>query len=138
MEKQVTSKFNPNRQSSRWRKGSRSLCANTTTFSKFSKENSQQRSVKFDTDSKLVGIDNRCSACISPDINDFVGRIVKSNNTITGFGGTTITKVYKGTIAWSWYDDEGALHRFKIPHSYYVPDAKVGYLVRNTGQRPRH
>ena len=111
--KQVTSKFNPNRHRSRWRKGSRSLCANTTTFSK---GNSQQRSVKFDSDSKLVGIDNRCSACISPDINDFVGRIVKSNNTITGFGGTTITKVYRGTIAWSWYDDEGALHRFKIPH----------------------
>ena len=73
---------------------------------------------------KLIGIDNRCSACISPDINNFVGRVVKTDNTITGFGGTAITKVYRGTIAWSWHDDNGALHRFKIPHSYYIPDAK--------------
>ena len=29
----------------------------------------------FDTDSKRVGIDNRCSACISCDINDFEGLI---------------------------------------------------------------
>ena len=86
------------RHRSRWKKVRRPLCVYTTTLRQ---GNSQQRSVRFDSDSKLVGIDNRCSACISPDINDFVGRIVKTDNTITGFGGTTITKVYRGAIAWS-------------------------------------
>ena len=109
------------RHRSRWKRRSRPLYAHTTTLKK---GNSQQRSVKFDSDSKLIGFDNRCSACISLDINDFVGRVVKTDNTITGFGGTTITKVYRGTIAWSWHDDNGALHRFKISNSYYVPDTK--------------
>ena len=29
----------------------------------------------FDTDSKSIGIDNRCSTCILHDLNDFVGEV---------------------------------------------------------------
>ena len=36
--------------------------------------------------------------------------------------------MYTGTIGWSWYDDQGKLHKFKIPHSYYVPDAEARLL----------
>jgi hypothetical protein len=31
-----------------------------------------QQLATFDTDSKQIGMDNRCSACISHDVNDFV------------------------------------------------------------------
>ena len=40
--------------------------------------------------------------------------------------------MYTGTISWNWYDDyddKGTLHRFKIPHSYYVPDVE-GHKLR--------
>jgi hypothetical protein len=47
-----------------------------------------EREVTFDTDSHAIGIENRCSACISPDPKDFIGKFQKTNRTITGFGGT--------------------------------------------------
>jgi hypothetical protein len=34
----------------------------------------------------------------------------------------------KGTIVWKWCDNEGKVHRFRIPNSYYVPDGKVRLL----------
>jgi hypothetical protein len=49
-----------------------------------------EREVTFDTDSHAIGIDNRCSACISPDPNDFIGKFQSTNRTITGFGGTRV------------------------------------------------
>ena len=48
---------------------------------------------KFDLDSYEIGIDNRCSAYISCDIKDFQGPLIKTNQTIKGFGGTRITNV---------------------------------------------
>ena len=47
----------------------------------------------FDTDSKSIGIDNRCSACISHDLNDFVGEVYKTDRVIKGFAGTRTTNV---------------------------------------------
>ena len=35
----------------------------------------KERAVNFDTDSGTIGIDNRCSGCISHDIRDFVGGV---------------------------------------------------------------
>ena len=100
------------------------ITACTTTIN----DKFQRRHVKFDSDSKLIGIDNRCSACISPDIDDFIGKVTKTDKTIIGFGGQKVCNVYTGTIGWSWYDDQGKLHKFKIPHSYYVPDAEARLL----------
>ena len=83
------------------------------------KRRPQQRSVKMDCDSKLIGIDNRCSACIT----DFQGPVLKVNRSIKGFGGQRVTDIYTGTIKWAWHDDEGRKHTFVIPNSYYVPSA---------------
>lgn len=33
-------------------------------------------------------------------------------------------KVYKGTIAWNWLDDDRVMIKFKLPGSYYVPEGK--------------
>ena len=79
----------------------------------------------FDVDANAIGIDSRCSACLSHDINDFVGRVTKTNRRIQGFGGETLLDVYSGTIVWKWLDDEGLEHRFKIPKS--VPEVVTGY-----------
>jgi hypothetical protein len=43
----------------------------------------------FDTDSSTVGIDNRCSGCISHINEDFVGELKKTDRVIKGFGGAT-------------------------------------------------
>ena len=48
---------------------------------------SEERMVKFDTDAKPIGVDNRCSACISPHIEDFIGPLEDTNKTIKGFTG---------------------------------------------------
>jgi hypothetical protein len=40
---------------------------------------------------------------------------------IKGFGGTRTTGVSKGTLLWSWEDDDGKKHDFWIPNSYCVP-----------------
>ena len=84
-------------------------------------EQIRENRVRFDTDSGRVGIDNRASACISDKIGDFVGKLTKVNRAIKGFGGARVMNVYKGTILWKWCDDQGVIHRFKIPNSYYVP-----------------
>ena len=62
------------------------------------KTTNQETSTKFDTDSYLIGIDNRYTACISYNADDFVGLLVKIDCTIKGFGGTRTTNVYKGTL----------------------------------------
>jgi len=96
--------------------------------SRTKKKKLSSRTVLFDSDAKAIGIDNRCSACISHDINDFVGPVLKSNKVISAFGDRQQMKVYKGTIAWSWTDDDGLQTKFRIPNSYYVPEGKSRLL----------
>lgn len=82
----------------------------------------------FDTDSGSIGVDNRCSACISHQIADFEGQVKKVNRAIKGFGGERVLNVYMGTIIWKWHDNNGQTHRFKIPNSYYIPDGNCRLL----------
>jgi len=90
--------------------------------------NKAERQVIFDTDRATVGADNRCSACISHCIDDFIGPLTDCERTIRGFGGTSIHNVKHGTIQWKWEDDNGMVHNFTIPKSYYVPEGKVRLL----------
>ena len=57
----------------------------------------KQHLTPFDTDSKPIGIDNRCTACISHDLNDFESPPVPTGVAIKGFGGTR-TKKKKNSI----------------------------------------
>jgi hypothetical protein len=50
---------------------------------------------------------------------------VDSNQSIKGFGGTKTSDVKIGTIAWKWCNDNGKLHKFIIPKSFYVPSSNV-------------
>ena len=79
-----------------------------------------KRGSPFDSDSELIGIDNRCSLCISHVLQDFPDGIQDCDTVIKGFGGNITDKVYKGTIHWNWEDDEGISHLMIIPNSLYV------------------
>ena len=78
----------------------------------------------FDTDSAVVGIDNRCTACMSYDRSDFVGELRKTTSAIRGFEGTRVYDVYIGTIQWPFTTDQGDIDIVEIPNSCYVPEAK--------------
>ena len=82
----------------------------------------------WDSDSGMIGIDNRCSACMSHIPSDFIGPLHPSDRTIKGFGGTRHYNVFKGTIKWHWEDDNGKVHQFTIPNSFYVPEGGVRLL----------
>ena len=87
-----------------------------------------QNVMKFDTDSGRVGIDNRCSACISHKIDNFEGPLHNVNRAIKGFGGQRTYNVKMGTIIWKWGDNEGKIHKFRIPNSYYIPKGGIRLL----------
>ncbi len=90
--------------------------------------NKVERSTILDTDSKAIGIDNRCSAYLSGYVEDFQGPLEATNRVIKGFGGTQTTDVSKGTAFIRLEDDGGKVHTFKLPNSYYVPGCKVRLL----------
>ena len=83
-----------------------------------------QRTTTFDTDSKIIGVDNRCSACISNEPSDFITELKPCGRSIKGFGGARTENVMAGTLKWSWCDDNGKIHKFIIPNSYYVESAE--------------
>ena len=84
--------------------------------------------VTFDTDSSPIGVDNRCTGCISHCIEDFEGPLRDSNRAIKGFGGSRTTNIKLGTIVWKWDDDTGQTYKFTIPNSFYVPAGNVRLL----------
>ena len=89
---------------------------------------SQERIVKFDTDAKPIGVDNQCSTCISPYMEDFIGPLEDTNKTIKDFAGARTNNPKIGTLRWQWLDDSGKMHTFEIPNSYYVPACELRLL----------
>ena len=84
--------------------------------------------IPFDSDSDIIGIDNRCSGCISHVKEDFRGTLKKSNKIIHGFGGSEVSHIQEGTLYWTWDDDDGIPHDMVIPDSYYVPTGQIRLL----------
>jgi hypothetical protein len=88
-----------------------------------------ERRVRFDTDSGEIGVDNRCTACISHDPADFEPHSLKpTNRVVKGFAGSVTANVQVGTLVWTWENDEGVTTTFRIPDSYYVPSGSVRLL----------
>ena len=69
---------------------------------------------RFDTDSKIIRVDNCASYCISNDLTDFVTELVPIKRKLKGSGGT-VTDIQSGTIRWSIQDDLGVIHNIEIP-----------------------
>jgi hypothetical protein len=63
----------------------------------------------WNSDSKIVGVDDRCSACIYDRESDFVeGTLVSVNRTIKGFAGSrTSLGIKMGMIRWRIQDNNG-------------------------------
>ena len=78
--------------------------------------------IPFNTDSYPILIDNCCSACITNDLNDFEDKPVKVNARVKGVGGA-INLSHKGTIRWSFQDNEGRSHTFLIKDLFYARNA---------------
>jgi hypothetical protein len=85
----------------------------------------------FDMDATTIGVDSRCTACISDKWEHFVGELMPGRKVIKGFHGSKTTEVMTGTILWKWLDSNGLEHEFKIPCSYFIPEGKC-QLLRNT------
>ena len=84
-------------------------------------------SARWDSDSMAVGMDNRCSACISDKVEHFED-LRPCDRIIKGFGGTQTTNVMIGTLKWTVLDDDEQRHTWRIPNSYFVEHAKVRLL----------
>ena len=89
----------------------------------------REQMTRFDADSYPIGVDNRCSACISHKIEDFEDDIRPSNRVIKGFGGTQTAPAMIGIINWQWEDNLGKVHKFCIKDSYFVPEGGVRLLL---------
>jgi hypothetical protein len=80
----------------------------------------QPGKARYDTDSKLIRIDNRASYSISFDKNDFFTPLKPVRQKVKGLGGV-LDGLQTGTIEWTIEDDEGMPYVIKLPGSLYVP-----------------
>ena len=83
----------------------------------------------WDSDSKAIGVDSRCSACLTDDINDVVpGTLQLTNKKVKVYGGIFHGKVYSCTLQWTILDRHGRTHTFTLPNSYYIPEGGIKLL----------
>ena len=83
---------------------------------------SQCHTARFDSDSYPIKIDNCASACMTPNLSEFAELPTSIRTPVKGIGGSTIDATHKGTLKWTWDDDQGRSHTFLIPDSYCTPD----------------
>ena len=84
--------------------------------------------LRLDTESNLVGIENRASACIYFDKKEFLRALSNTKRFIKGYVGSTICPVMMVTIRWYWLDNMRKQHKFYIPDLYYNTDRRVRLL----------
>lgn len=102
----------------------RAIMANAALAHRTQTEGGTHQPARFDTDSETIGIDNRCSACISDKQYHFED-LRPSGHIIRGFGNSKTVDVMTGTLRWKWLDDDGREHTIRIPNSFYVPSGKM-------------
>jgi hypothetical protein len=88
------------------------------------KSRNYQNIARFDSDSKSIGIDNRATAFMSGDPDDFDRDLRDSNRVVKGFGGSRTTGAKIGTAKIQVEDDQGTIHTFRLPNSYYIQGIK--------------
>lgn len=87
--------------------------------------NKGERSVVVDTDSYLLGIDNRATAYISGYIEDFPGLLWPTDRVVRGFMDQKAGDVSTGQARVRLESDSGEIHDFYLDGSYYVPGCAV-------------
>ena len=83
---------------------------------------SQEGVLSWDSDSFTIGIDQHTSSPISNDKNHFIN-LQNTTAKVVGVDGVPRgIAAGKGTLQWLVEDDEGVVHKWKIPNAYYIPD----------------
>jgi hypothetical protein len=90
-------------------------------------------SLRFDTDSVAIKIDNCCTRSMTYSKADFVsGTLVPvKGRKVKGYCNTLTDITHQGTIKWCIADDHGTSRDIIIPNSFYVPG--FGCYHHNTG-----
>jgi hypothetical protein len=73
----------------------------------------------FDGQTYLMAIDTGCSFCITNDDRHFVGEPEIINTKVKGVGGKQVIVNKRGTVKWTYLNDEGCVHEQYIPNTYY-------------------
>jgi hypothetical protein len=76
---------------------------------------------EYDTDFFPILLDNHASKCLTNNLQDFLGTPTPTRARIKGIGGARVQATYKGTVRWSFADDDGRVHDFLLPDTYYSP-----------------
>ena len=106
----------------RWnRQTMRMLCMATILAAPITGKPAAAHQVKFDSDSQPVFVDNCATSSITNDINDCITAIQPVRRKIKGIAGLFKTEIYSTTIKWHFEDDNGAIHTFVLPRSFYIP-----------------
>ena len=77
---------------------------------------------RFDSDSRMIRVDNCASYSISNDVNDFIGDLKPINTKLKGLGGS-LSDIKRGTIKWTIQDDNGLKHDLLLPNSLFVRES---------------
>jgi hypothetical protein len=73
----------------------------------------------FDAQTYLIAIDTGCSFCITNDDRHFVGDVETVEMKVNGIGGKQVVANKKGTVRWSYLNDDGCVYDHYIPNTYY-------------------
>jgi GAG-pre-integrase domain len=89
-------------------------------------DNDKLERMFFDSDSFLIALDNCASRCMMNDESDFIDTPIIVHADVLGIGKVSAAKM--GTLKWSIEDDEGKVHDFLLPESYFIPDLPIRLL----------
>jgi hypothetical protein len=84
--------------------------------------NQQPGNARYDTDSKVIQINNCASYSISFNKNDFITPLKPVRQKVKGHGGV-LDGLQTGTIEWTINNDEGMPYVIKLPGSLFVPNS---------------
>ena len=82
---------------------------------------------QFDSDSRVLMLDDGASVCITNDKGDFIELPTKVNHKVRGIKGHP-KATYRGTIKWQVEDDTGPIHVMIIRGAYLIPEAATCIL----------
>jgi hypothetical protein len=84
-------------------------------------------SYTYDSDSKVILVDNCCRTSITNDLRDFIAPPRPARAKVEGYNGTTMATMV-GTVRWKIHDDLGNEHQLLLPNTYYSPEGKYKLL----------
>jgi len=77
----------------------------------------------YNLDSKVILVDNCCSASTTNDLKDFISAPKPVQAKVEGYSWST-TATHVGTVHWYIEDDLGNTHAITLPNTYYTPSGK--------------